>query len=175
MAQAGLNDEKNGGWKSRWTVPLRSRLTSTIMHVPTTYLLLKMYYSVALLYISQHFDKNSFYVFCYHFVKFFLCFWKTFLAIHCTVIFYSIQQSNFAAGKSLVSAFRGKKQNSFIFYRTKLTTFFDQKARIEPKFCWHFLCTVKKSYILLLAQKRFKKSKKSQQIWFQHVHSCYLQ
>ena len=31
MAQAGSNDEKNGGQKSRWTVPLKSML---ITYVP---------------------------------------------------------------------------------------------------------------------------------------------
>ena len=128
----------------------------------------------ASLYSSLHFHKSIFYSFLKSIFLSFWCFWRTFLAINCTVIFYSTA-IKFCSKKEFSLCFQGQKQNWIIFYRAKLTTFFVLKAKNKPKLFWHFLCTVKNSSLLLITtQKRFKTSKKPRQIWVQHVLSCYL-
>ena len=123
------------------------------MHVPTTYLLLKMYYSVALLYISQHFDKNSFYVFCYHFVKFFYAFGERFWQY--TVLLFSILYSNqilqLERVQSLLSGAKNRIHLSFI--ELNLQHFSTKKPKLSPNFVDTF-CALLKKVIFFCLQLR---------------------
>ena len=115
--------------------------------------------------------KKIFYFVLYTLCLFMLLF-EIVLAIHCSVILHCTG-IKFCSRKelSLLSAARYK-----IDCRTKLTTLLVPKAKNQPIFDWHFLCTDQNSKLILLKTKeRFKISKNCQQIWVQHLLGSYLQ